>query len=57
MRKAGVPQHVIMEITVHSTDEMFRRYETFEQDDKQAAARSLEMFPKNAYRNTCQTSK
>jgi integrase len=34
MRKAGVPESVIMEITGHSTREMFDRYNTVDHDDK-----------------------
>jgi len=33
MRKSGVPQSVIMKITGHSTDEMFRRYDSIDVDD------------------------
>ena len=54
MRKAGVPQHVIMEITGHSTDEMFRRYDTIDQDDKQQAAKQLQDFLANVCQNVYQ---
>jgi len=37
MRKAGVAQSVIMKITGHSTDEMFRRYDTIDADDAHQA--------------------
>jgi hypothetical protein len=33
MRKAGVPESVIMEITGHSTREMFDRYNTIDEED------------------------
>ena len=49
MRKAGVPQHVIMEITGHSTDEIFRRYDTIDGDDKLEAAKRLQDFLANVY--------
>ncbi len=52
MRKAGVAQHVIIEITGHSTDEMFRRYDTIDVDDKRQAAKQLESFlSANVYQN------
>lgn len=37
MRKAGVPQSVIMKITGHSTEQMFRRYNTIDSDDARDA--------------------
>jgi len=49
MRKAGVRQHVIMEITGHSTDEMFRRYDTIDDDDKEQAAKELQEYLANVY--------
>jgi integrase len=41
MRKAGVPESVIMQITGHSTREMFDRYNTVDEDD---AREAVEMF-------------
>jgi hypothetical protein len=37
MRKAGVPESVIMEITGHSTREMFDRYNTVGLEDTRKA--------------------
>ena len=37
MRKAGIPESVIMEITGHSTREMFDRYNTIDDEDKRKA--------------------
>lgn len=42
-------QHVIMEITGHSTDEMFRRYDTIDDDDKEQAAKELQEYLANVY--------
>ncbi len=44
MRKAGVQESVIMEITGHSTREMFDRYNTVDLEDGREAVRSLEAF-------------
>lgn len=44
MRKAGVPESVIMEITGHSTREMFDRYNTVDEDDARKAIDQLEVF-------------
>ena len=41
MRKAGVPESVIMEITGHTTREMFDRYNTI---DKADLKKAIEMF-------------
>jgi integrase len=46
MRKAGVPESVIMEITGHSTREMFDRYNTIDHEDKTQAVRQLQGFLK-----------
>jgi hypothetical protein len=37
MRKAGVPESVIMDITGHSTRAMFDRYNTIDSDDRKQA--------------------
>jgi integrase len=42
MRKAGVPESVIMEITGHSTREMFDRYNTIDDQDKREAIQKFE---------------
>ncbi len=44
MRKAGVAESVIMEITGHSTREMFDRYNTVDADDKAEAIRKFQGF-------------
>ena len=44
MRKAGVAESVIMEITGHSTREMFDRYNTVDEDDTRKAINKLEVF-------------
>jgi len=44
MRKAGVAESVIMEITGHSTREMFDRYNTVDEDDTRKAVKKLEGF-------------
>ena len=44
MRKAGVPESVIMEITGHSTREMFDRYNTIDQEDRQQAVAQMEGY-------------
>ena len=44
MRKAGVPESVIMEITGHSTREMFDRYNTIDEDDTRKAVDQLEVY-------------
>jgi hypothetical protein len=44
MRKAGVPESVIMEITGHSTREMFDRYNTIDEEERRRAIMKLEGF-------------
>jgi len=51
MRKAGVPESVIMAITGHSTREMFDRYDTVDIDDTRQAVKSLEVFFQNVTQN------
>lgn len=41
MRKAVVPESVIMEITGHSTREMFDRYNTIDEEDTRNAINQL----------------
>ncbi|MFC1799118.1 tyrosine-type recombinase/integrase [Thermodesulfobacteriota bacterium] len=50
MRKAGVSESVIMEITGHSSREMFDRYNRIDEEDTQKAIEQLEVFLKNAGR-------
>jgi integrase len=47
MRKAGVPESVIMEITGHSTREMFDRYNTIDTEDAHRAFDQLGVFLQN----------
>ena len=51
MRKAGVPESVIMAITGHSTREMFDRYNTVDEDDTRQAVNQLEVFFRNVTQN------
>jgi len=44
MRKAGVPESVIMHITGHSTREMFDRYNTIDTEDTRRAMTQLQGF-------------
>jgi len=44
MRKAGVADSVIMEITGHSTREMFDRYNTIDKDDMLYGIKRMEVF-------------
>jgi integrase len=46
MRKAGVPESVIMEITGHSTRDMFDRYNTVDSEDTRKAVDQLETYLK-----------
>ena len=48
MRKAGVAESVIMEITGHSTREMFDRYNSIDGQDKKEAVQRFEGFLRNA---------
>lgn len=51
MRKAGVPESVIMAITGHSTREMFDRYNTIDHDDKQRAVDQMRSFLQSVRQN------
>jgi integrase len=55
MRKAGVPESVIMEITGHSTREMFDRYNTVDHDDKRLAIGRLQRYLKNVTQDVTHT--
>jgi hypothetical protein len=44
MRKAGVPESVIMKITGHSTREMFDRYNTVDEEDARDAVGKLHYY-------------
>ncbi|MEE9497030.1 MAG: site-specific integrase, partial [Desulfobacterales bacterium] len=49
MRKAGVAESVIMEITGHSSRSMFDRYNTIDEDDTRNAIDQLESHLSNVY--------
>jgi integrase len=55
MRKAGVSESVIMEITGHSTREMFDRYNTIDEEDKKQAIDQFEGFLCKVAANVSQT--
>jgi len=55
MRKAGVPESVIMEITGHSTREMFDRYNKVDEEDTRNAAEKLQLFLATVDQNVDQT--
>ncbi len=57
MRKAGVPESVIMEITGHSTREMFDRYNTIDADDAHEAIDQMGRFLKSLDQTLDQGSK
>jgi len=44
MRKAGVPESVIMKITGHKTTAMFLRYNAVDREDAKEAMLSLEKY-------------
>ena len=44
MRKSGVPESVVMNITGHSTREMFLRYDTVDAKDIKKAVNQMEGF-------------
>jgi integrase len=47
MRKAGVPESVIMDITGHSTREMFDRYNKVDMDDTRQAVNQMQNYLEN----------
>lgn len=56
MRKAGVAQSVIMKITGHSTNEMFERYNTVDEDDIRQAVDQMEGYLKSVDQNVDQAA-
>jgi integrase len=54
MRKAGVQESVIMEITGHSTREMFDRYNSIDEDDTRSAIDQLEGYLSKSYQTSYQ---
>jgi len=57
MRKAGVAESVIMEITGHSTREMFDRYNTVDNEDTRKAISQLSTHLQSVDQNVDQTEK
>lgn len=57
MRRAGVPESVIMAITGHSTREMFDRYNVIDKKDTRDGVNRLEVFFQNVTQNVNQTKK
>ena len=57
MRKAGVPESVIMQITGHSTREMFDRYNTIDTEDTRRAIDQLQAYLANVDQNVDQVPK
>ncbi len=55
MRKAGIPESVIMVITGHSSREMFDRYNTVDVEDRRQAAKVFEGFLHSQAANVDQT--
>jgi len=56
MRKAGVHESVIMQITGHSTREMFDRYNTVDEDDAREAVRKFQGFIASVDQNVDQVA-
>lgn len=57
MRRAGIAESVIMQITGHNTREMFDRYNTVDRDDAVKASQDLEVFLRNVDQNVDQGEK
>ena len=57
MRKAGVPESVIMQITGHSTREMFDRYNTIDTEDTRHAINQLQGYLQTVAQNVAQAPK
>ena len=57
MRKAGVPESVVMEITGHSTRQMFDRYNTIDIDDTRQAIGQLQDYLANVDQTVDQIKK
>lgn len=56
MRKAGVHESVIMQITGHATREMFDRYNTVDEDDAKEAVRKFQGFIASVDQNVDQVA-
>jgi integrase len=57
MRKAGIPESVIMAITGHSTREMFDRYNTIDHEDTRAGIEQLSSYLKKVTQTVTQKEK
>ena len=57
MRKAGVAESVIMEITGHSTRQMFDRYNTVDIEDARQAVAQLQGYFANVTQTVTQNQK
>jgi integrase len=57
MRKAGVPESVIMKITGHSTRQMFDRYNTVDTEDARQAVGKLQGYFQSVHQNVHQEAK
>jgi hypothetical protein len=57
MRKAGVAESVIMEITGHSTRQMFDRYNTVDMEDARKAVDQLQGYFANVTQAVTQVAK
>jgi DNA polymerase III delta prime subunit len=51
MRKTGVPESVIMQVTGHSTREMFDRYHTIDTEDARRAINQLQGYLQSVDQN------
>jgi integrase len=56
MRKAGANQSVTMEMTGHSTSDMFERYNTIDEDDIRSAVDQMDRYLKSVDQNVDQAS-
>ena len=56
MRKAGVPESVIMNITGHSTREMFDRYNSIDADDTREAIGQLSSYFQKCFQSAYKTA-
>jgi len=56
MRKAGIPESVIMAVTGHSTREMFDRYNTVDVEDTRKAVNQLQSYLRSVSQNVSQTA-
>ena len=52
LRKAGVPDSVIMSISGHKTNAMFRRYDSVDREDRQKALERLRTWKLDTYKTS-----